>query len=255
MASDFLRSMAQKQAEKIDREFGANAYGGSEWRQKQNSSALISPEALNNPEFSKFVATILNGIDKFASLTNKNEQQQPLTLADLKAQRDQAQQKYNRADTTYNILKSGWGAASMQAKGGFVSNYLNRKATGQDAKQFDWQTFAAALETKDKAEKEIKALDAVINQVELDEYITQNYGAMDNTSALAKSEQELHQAEDEYLQLKKSNTIGAKSNSFNQARSDELAAAKEKYNRAKDVNTYFKDAVWWDEADVDRERL
>lgn len=38
MASDFLKNMAQRQAEKIDREYGADAYGGSNWRQQHSTS-------------------------------------------------------------------------------------------------------------------------------------------------------------------------------------------------------------------------
>ena len=34
MVSNFLQSMAQKQAKEIDKEFGANAHGGSEWLQQ-----------------------------------------------------------------------------------------------------------------------------------------------------------------------------------------------------------------------------
>lgn len=37
MASDFLKNMAQRQAEKIDREYGTDAYGGSNWRQQHNT--------------------------------------------------------------------------------------------------------------------------------------------------------------------------------------------------------------------------
>lgn len=37
MASDFLKNMAQRQAEKIDREYGADAYGGSNWRQQHST--------------------------------------------------------------------------------------------------------------------------------------------------------------------------------------------------------------------------
>lgn len=37
MASDFLKNMAQRQAEKIDKEYGADAYGGSNWRQQQTA--------------------------------------------------------------------------------------------------------------------------------------------------------------------------------------------------------------------------
>ena len=38
MASNFLKNVAQKQAEKIDREYGAGAYGGSEWRTRNTSA-------------------------------------------------------------------------------------------------------------------------------------------------------------------------------------------------------------------------
>lgn len=38
MASNFLKNVAQKQAEKIDREYGAGAYGGSEWRNRNTSA-------------------------------------------------------------------------------------------------------------------------------------------------------------------------------------------------------------------------
>ena len=37
MASDFLKNMAQRQAEKIDKEYGVDAYGGSNWRQQQTA--------------------------------------------------------------------------------------------------------------------------------------------------------------------------------------------------------------------------
>ena len=37
MASDFLKNMAQRQAEKIDQEYGADAYGGSNWRQQHST--------------------------------------------------------------------------------------------------------------------------------------------------------------------------------------------------------------------------
>ena len=39
MASDFLKNMARQQAEKIDQEHGADAYGGSRWRAEHTSSA------------------------------------------------------------------------------------------------------------------------------------------------------------------------------------------------------------------------
>lgn len=39
MASDFLKNMAQRQAEKIDREYGADAYGGSNWRQQHSTGS------------------------------------------------------------------------------------------------------------------------------------------------------------------------------------------------------------------------
>lgn len=230
MASDFLRSMAQKQAEKIDREFGANAYGGSEWLQKQNSSAVIS--------------------------TNKNEQQQQLTLADLKAQREQLSKEYDIVDDEYKNMKGVFGSYSMTAKGGWVSNYRYEKATGKKANQFDMEAFNKTIGDRNRIKKEIKALDAVISQMELDEYIAQNYGSMNNDTALAMSEKELRQAKDEYNNLKKNYAIGAKSNkSSTIEQQQQLAAAKEKLDMAKDVNTYFKDAVWWDDADVDRERL
>ena len=38
MASNFLKNMAQQQAEKVDREYGADAYGSSSWREKQSST-------------------------------------------------------------------------------------------------------------------------------------------------------------------------------------------------------------------------
>lgn len=39
MASDFLKNMAQRQAEKIDKEYGSDAYGGSNWRQHRPPAA------------------------------------------------------------------------------------------------------------------------------------------------------------------------------------------------------------------------
>lgn len=38
MASDFLKRMAQQQAEKVDREYGPDAYGGSKWRERKNTT-------------------------------------------------------------------------------------------------------------------------------------------------------------------------------------------------------------------------
>ncbi len=246
MVSNFLQSMAQKQAKEIDKEFGANAHGGSEWLQ-QNTQTAISPFLFTQAK---------KELDNLSSDVGYVPETEKITLADLKAQREQAQQSYNRADNTYKTLKSGFGAASMQSKGGWVGNYLNQKATGKDAKQFDWQTFSTAIEDKNRAEKEIAALDAAISQFELDDYITQNYGSMDNDAALAMSEAELQKARDEYYRLKRGSTIGAKSNKFTTIdQREQLAAAEEKYQRAKDVNTYFKDAVWWENADIDREKL
>lgn len=246
MVSNFLQSMAQKQAKEIDKEFGANAHGGSEWLQ-QNTQVAISPFLFTQAK---------KELDNLSSDVGYVPETEKITLADLKAQREQALQRYNRADNTYKALKSGFGAASMQSKGGWVGNYLNQKATGKDAKQFDWQTFSTALESKNRAEKEIAALDAAISQFELDDYITQNYGSMDNDAALAMSEAELQKARDEYYRLKRGSTIGAKSNKFTTTdQREQLAAAEEKYQRAKDVNTYFKDAVWWENADIDREKL
>lgn len=37
MASDFLKNAAQRQAEKMDREYGPDAYGGSNWRQQHST--------------------------------------------------------------------------------------------------------------------------------------------------------------------------------------------------------------------------
>lgn len=246
MVSNFLQKMAQQQAEEIDKEFGVNAYGGSKWLQ-QNTQTAINPFLFTQAK---------KELDNLGSDVGYVPETEKITLADLKAQREQALQRYNRADNTYKALKSGFGAASMQSKGGWVGNYLNQKATGKDAKQFDWQTFSTAIEDKNRAEKEIAALDAAISQFALDDYITQNYGSMDNNAALAMSEAELQKARDEYYRLKRGSTIGAKSNKFTTTdQREQLAVAEEKYQRAKDVNTYFKDAVWWENADIDREKL
>lgn len=45
MASDFLKNMARQQAEKADAEFGANAYGGSNWRAQQLQGRAGTPTA------------------------------------------------------------------------------------------------------------------------------------------------------------------------------------------------------------------
>lgn len=50
MASDFLKNMARQQAEKIDREYGADAYGGSKWRAEHTSSASTQPTAAAGKE-------------------------------------------------------------------------------------------------------------------------------------------------------------------------------------------------------------
>ena len=45
MASDFLKNMAQRQAEKIDKEYGSDAYGGSNWRQQQAAGGGTTAQA------------------------------------------------------------------------------------------------------------------------------------------------------------------------------------------------------------------
>ena len=45
MASDFLKNMAQRQAEKIDKEYGSDAYGGSNWRQQQSAGGGTTAQA------------------------------------------------------------------------------------------------------------------------------------------------------------------------------------------------------------------
>lgn len=45
MASDFLKRMSQQQAEKVDREYGADAYGGSKWRAERTGASASSPSA------------------------------------------------------------------------------------------------------------------------------------------------------------------------------------------------------------------
>lgn len=45
MASDFLKNMAQRQAEKIDKEYGSDAYGGSNWRKQQAAGGGTTAQA------------------------------------------------------------------------------------------------------------------------------------------------------------------------------------------------------------------
>lgn len=45
MASDFLKNMAQRQAEKIDKEYGSDTYGGSNWRQQQAAGGGTTAQA------------------------------------------------------------------------------------------------------------------------------------------------------------------------------------------------------------------
>ena len=200
-------------------------------------------------------AGLLSGMASRADNSSQSDNN-VLSYSQLELLKTEAAEKLRQAKDDYREVSRGWGAASMQSKGGWVGNYLNKKATGKDATQFDWQTFSTAIEDKNRAEKEIAALDAAISQFALDDYITQNYGSMDNNAALAMSEAELQKARDEYYRLKRGSTIGAKSNKFTTTdQREQLAAAEEKYQRAKDVNTYFKDAVWWENADIDREKL
>ena len=89
-------------------------------------------------------------LSSMASRADNSSQSDNNVLSDsqLELLKTEAAEKLRQAKDDYREVSRGWGAASMQAKGGWVGNYLREKA-GVEQQEFDWQAMHDAKETRD----------------------------------------------------------------------------------------------------------
>ena len=106
-------------------------------------------EALNNKYAAKMELDNLEYLQRAMERQAKlDEMAQEYAGLDSEAKIALAEENLEQAQDDYGKASRSWGTAAMQAKGGWVGNYLREKA-GVEQQEFDWQAMHDAKETRD----------------------------------------------------------------------------------------------------------